>query len=74
MLTLPKGEGTAPWRLPSVSYDHETDHEREERIMSSNEGGDRLYTTGEIALSMVIVSIVIMLPVIAGAVYYVGWM
>lgn len=42
--------------------------------MSSNEGGDRLYTTGEIALSMVIVSIVLLVPVIAGTIYYVGWM
>lgn len=42
--------------------------------MSKSEGGSRHYTTGETALPMIIVAIVILLPVIAGAIYYVGWL
>jgi hypothetical protein len=42
--------------------------------MSSNEGGDRLYTTGEIVLSMVIASLSIIIPVLIGTVYYLGWL
>jgi len=46
----------------------------EVNVMSESEGGSRHYTTGEIALPMIIVAIVILLPVIAGAIYFVGWL
>ena len=42
--------------------------------MSTNSGGDRLYTTGEIALAMVIASLSIIVPVIGGLIYYIGWL
>jgi hypothetical protein len=42
--------------------------------MSSNDGGDRLYSTGEIALAMILASMSIVLPVLAGTIYYLGWL
>ena len=36
----------------------------------SNENKDRLYSTGEIALSMVIVFTTLTIPTVAGFVYY----
>jgi hypothetical protein len=40
----------------------------------SNEQNGRLYTTGEIALSMGIVALVLVVPVLAGVVYFFWWM
>ncbi len=42
--------------------------------MSESEGGNRHYTTGETALPMVIVALVLLLPVIAGGIYFFGWL
>ncbi|MFB6347108.1 MAG: hypothetical protein ABEK50_15400 [bacterium] len=42
--------------------------------MSSEEDSDRHYSTGEIALSMIIVTVVMLLPLIAGGIYYIGWL
>jgi hypothetical protein len=46
----------------------------EELRMSSDDGGDRLYSSGEIALAMILASLSIILPVLAGTVYYLGWL
>lgn len=42
--------------------------------MSAENDEDRLYSTGEIALSMIIVTVVMLVPLIAGTVYYIGWL
>lgn len=42
--------------------------------MSTNEGGDRLYETNEIVLTMLIAAASIVIPVIMGAIYYLGWL
>lgn len=38
--------------------------------MSNQEAGDRLYSTGEIVLSMIIVFTFLTIPTLAGAIYY----
>lgn len=40
----------------------------------SGEDSDRHYSTGEIALSMVIVAVVMMIPLLAGTIYYLTWL
>lgn len=42
--------------------------------MMENENGNRLYTTGEIALTMGIVVLIILIPVVIGAIYYFIWL
>lgn len=40
----------------------------------SSEDDDRYYSTGEIALSMVIVAVVMTIPLLAGTIYYLAWL
>lgn len=42
--------------------------------MSQNEQGSKHYTTGEIVLSMAIVVAIMVVPVVAGAIYYFYWL
>lgn len=42
--------------------------------MSSGNDENRHYSTGEIALSMIIVTAVMLIPLLAGTIYYIGWL
>ncbi len=42
--------------------------------MAADNGGERLYSTGEIVLTMILASLSIIVPVIAGTIYYLVWL